>query len=481
MDYTVPALDSEPEPSLDALRQVCYANPDFARRYQGWEVVGQGAFATVVKVSLMGEPVALKILTNLNAEGKARFRSEFASTVRLNSPYLVRTYSAFDNGSIAWIEMEAVDGPNLEDELARRERENQPFSLDEALEIAIAVTTVVAEAHEHGIVHRDIKPANILLPRAGKPVAKLGDFGIARFLDAAKLTATGGFPGTPKWAAPEVFALKPQVGPAADVYSLALCLFALFTTNRYPWVLGEGVSPSAFMAAHLKTRPLRMRFYERGLPEELDDIVARGLEKGPRNRPSAAEVAQTLCEGRRRWAPPPAPSAERRLTPSASRRRSLGFAALGVGAVVCVLLLDVAFRGGGVPEPTAPANAVFPDANSPVSIMPPATQVRHQDLSSPAPGEPPAPADAAISVSLRGAFIRIKNGHRPVSDVEIVVLGAGGQRHVYRLPVGLAALESSEIALDAFTPTLVAGAAREAQVTTLEAGERRQRRTVLGE
>jgi len=62
--------DTKPE-ATDPLRLLCYANPEFARRYQGWEVIGRGAFATVVKVSMMGEPVAVKVFTNLNDDGKA--------------------------------------------------------------------------------------------------------------------------------------------------------------------------------------------------------------------------------------------------------------------------------------------------------------------------------------------------------------------------------------------------------------------------
>jgi serine/threonine protein kinase len=478
MDDPAPVLDNAREPFVDALQQLCYASHDFARRYEGWEVIGQGAFATVVKVSLMGETVALKILTNLNAEGKARFRSEFASTVRLNSPHLVRTYSAFDNGSIAWIEMEAVDGPNLEDELARRERENQPFSLDEALEIAIAVTAVVAEAHEHGIVHRDIKPANILLPRSRKPVAKLGDFGIARFLDAAKLTATGGFPGTPKWAAPEVFALRPQVGAAADVYSLSLCLFGLFTTNRYPWVVGEDVSPGAFMAAHLKTRPLRMAFYERGLPEEIDDIVARGLEKKPRDRPSAAELARSLRGGRSRWTSVVVVTEERGTAPSGNRR-SLRRAALASACLLCLLLLGVVFRGGALDQTPDPVDSRSDSTGATVPVAPPVTQAageypRSSEYSSESGG-------ADIDVALRGAFIRLQNGGLPVSNVDVVLLDNQGQRHAYRLPAGLAAGETADVALAAFQPTPDATSLREARVTMVEAGVRRERRAVLVE
>jgi hypothetical protein len=460
------------ESSVDALRQLCYATPDFAKRYEGWEVIGRGGFATVVKVSLMGEPVALKIFTNLNEEGRERFRSEFASTVRLNSLHLVRTYSAFDTGSIAWIEMEAVDGPNLEHELARRELENEPFAIEEALEIGIALATVVAEAHEQGIVHRDIKPANVLLPRSKRPVAKLGDFGIARFVDAAKLTATGGFPGTPKWAAPEVFALKPLVGPPADVYSLSLCLFALFTNNRYAWVLGEDVSPGSFMAAHLKSRPVRMKFFERTIPEALDAIVAQGLEKRASGRPTASDIARSLSSYRSDLGVKLTPIESHGATATVTVWRRIR-----VGAVALVGALGLVALAWAIGGPRQAVRVTKAD----VAASPTVSLALNQPLSmvQGSAATETATATVDLRLSVGPTFVRIQNGHEQLSELAIVLVDKNDRHHAYRFPGTLSSLGSAEIALEAFIPAVTTEPLREAQVSAAAQSGRREARILI--
>jgi serine/threonine protein kinase len=458
--------DTEPE-ATDPLRLLCYANPEFARRYEGWEVIGRGAFATVVRVSWMGEPVAIKVFTNLNDDGKARLRSEFASTVRLTSPGVVRTYSAFDNGSIAWIEMEAVDGPNLDDELVRRERENDPFAFEEALQIAIALAGVVAEAHEAGIVHRDIKPANILLPRSRKPLVKLGDFGIARFVDAAKLTATGGFPGTPKWAAPEAFAPRPRTGPPADVYSLCLCLFALFSGNRYPWLLEDDAPPVAFMGVRAKTKPLKVRFFDRTIPEQLEGLIAQGLDRRESRRPTAADVKRLLSTlPARTPIASSLPLSPRRFAAIPPLRAGI-LAAVGIAGTLALgqVLRDAWSRPVAPPqlsEPTAPSLVAGREDPSP-----PAEGAGHRlPLGSRAESKRPQ-----LRVDLHSGFIRITNGADVLSNVTVIVRAsdAAARGHRFRLPGALSPHETVEVAVDVFAPGATGAAFRQVRLTASSA------------
>ena len=119
-----------------------------------------------------------------------RVREEVHAAQSLATEYLVQAYSVFDRAPIAWFEIELVDGPNLDQELHRTATNGHPFSLPEAMEIALAVSRCLWHAHRRGVLHRDVKPANVLLPRSGVPAAKLADFGIARVGNESRATPT---------------------------------------------------------------------------------------------------------------------------------------------------------------------------------------------------------------------------------------------------------------------------------------------------
>src|SRR5665647_2362775 len=106
-----------------------------------------------------------------------------------------------------------------------------------------AIGRQLAEAlvavHDGHVIHRDVKPANVLLVDAAEtpggelspPRVKLADFGIARVIDAARLTLTGLTMGTATYLSPEQ-AAGAAVGPPSDVYSLGLVLLECLSGHK---------------------------------------------------------------------------------------------------------------------------------------------------------------------------------------------------------------------------------------------------------
>ena len=212
----------------------------------------------------------------------------------LATPYLVHTYSLFDRGTIAWFEMEWVDGPNLQQELDRLVGAGERLPLARAYEIALAVSRCVWHAHRHGVLHRDIKPANVLLPSSGRPAAKVSDFGIARLAEVAGSTPPGSITGTPRFASPEALAGE-LVGPPHDVYGLGATLYALFAGGRLPYEVAPRASIASLRRLQLADRPKPLRVLAPGGRPGLGAMWSmEALAPDPMERPAVRRIVLAL-------------------------------------------------------------------------------------------------------------------------------------------------------------------------------------------
>lgn len=337
-DATLAAAADVPpgDDAFDALRTLCCADPVFAARYDGWEELGRGACATVVRTHLRdaGVAVALKVWWRLAHSDRRQLRTEAQVLMRVVDACVVRTFAVFDRGPLAWLELELIDGPTLRDELRARAASGERWPEAEALEIGACLAEGLAAVHAAGFIHRDVKPGNVLLPRDRRPAAKLADFGIARALDATMVLGDA-VPGSPKYMCPEAL-LGQTPGTAGDVYALALTLYQLFSGGLYPFALREGATLAEALECHRRRAPIPLRALGLGLSDEVVDVIQHGLDKNPRHRPTAAEVARVLRAEQTREPGSVGPVARRRR----SRRRALRLllALAGLAALVALWL-----------------------------------------------------------------------------------------------------------------------------------------------
>ncbi|MGW1953875.1 protein kinase domain-containing protein [Streptomyces sp. NPDC001920] len=276
-----------------------------AGRYRLHESIGRGGMGEVWRAydETLARQVAVKLLLPQDSDPTAtsRFRMEAQTAARIDHPNVVgvRDFGEFDNR--LFLVMELVDG----DSLARVLAQSGALPAERVARVAAQAAAGLAAAHREGIVHRDIKPGNLLLDADG--TLKIGDFGIARFLDdpGAALTATGQIVGTSLYLAPER-ALGKQAGPASDVYALGCVLYQLLT-GRPPFQADSAV---AILHQHLDAVPVPPReLGVPGLPPAFENYLLGLLAKEPEHRPGAQQAADWFAGGAWRGRPEPLPDA----------------------------------------------------------------------------------------------------------------------------------------------------------------------------
>ncbi|MDZ7360014.1 MAG: protein kinase [candidate division KSB1 bacterium] len=316
-------------------------------RYRILKKLGQGGMGEVylAEDKELGRKAALKFLPpqySSDPELNARFKREARAAAALNHPNIITIYDVGEYQNRAWIAMEFVDGESLRDLIARQE-----LAISEVIDIAIQICEGLGEAHRAGIIHRDLKPANILLNKKGR--VKIADFGLARRDDATSLSMEGVVMGTPAYMSPEQFQVQgKKLDQRSDIFSLGVVIYEMIT-RRLPFA---GENPNAIFYAIMNEAPEPLARYKARVPEGLQRLVDKALEKDRQTRyRNVEDLLVDLQREKRNLLKPAQPTAtmpappkqhEAPKPPPATpkpRRWLPKFALAGVGVILLALLV----------------------------------------------------------------------------------------------------------------------------------------------
>lgn len=237
--------------------------------------------------------VAIKVLPADVASDKDRmnaFVREAKAASAIDHPNIVHVYEIYQADDINFIAMQYVEGETLGSKI-----NGKPLEINEFLQIGIQIMDAISEAHARGIVHRDLKPANIMISNKG--YVKLLDFGLARIQkipDGSEFSQVqtwtkskpGVVAGTISYMSPEQ-ALGKKIDHRTDIFSMGVIFYEM-ATGQKPFT---GSNPTETIDKIVHGQPESITRFNYNVPQELERIIRKCLEKEPDRRyQSAADV-----------------------------------------------------------------------------------------------------------------------------------------------------------------------------------------------
>ena len=252
-------------------------------RYRKVKEIGKGAFGAAILVTARTDPksqyvIKLVDVSRLKPKERDEAKKEIKLLASFHHPNIVRYRDSFLEHGQLHIVMDFAEGGDLANMLKQQGTRLLPE--EQVLDYFVQLCLAMKHVHDRKVLHRDIKSQNIFLTQNRK-ILKLGDFGIARVLNAtAELAKTAC--GTPYYMSPEICDNKPY-NDKSDVWSMG-CLLYEMATLRCPFDARDmrGLIIKILRGAY---PPLPRQF-----SPELAQLVAKCLARQPSARPSVNEL-----------------------------------------------------------------------------------------------------------------------------------------------------------------------------------------------
>ncbi|MFO0880397.1 MAG: serine/threonine-protein kinase [Gemmataceae bacterium] len=277
-------------------------------QYQLGERLGTGGMGQVYEAEhvLLRRRCALKLIRADQMQDPfalTRFEREVRAMATLThwNTVEVYDYGRSDDGTFYYV-MEYLDGLTLESLVARY----GTLPPGRVIHLLRQVCAALHEAHGIGLLHRDIKPSNIMACRLGgvHDVAKLLDFGLVQQTrpgpEALRLTSQGAILGSPPFMSPEQAVGRQDLDGRTDIYSIGGVAYFLLT-GQPPYVRETAME---MMLAHVYEPLPRPSLLRQGLPDDLEAIITRCMEKKVADRfenIDALDRALAACRDAGHW------------------------------------------------------------------------------------------------------------------------------------------------------------------------------------
>ncbi|MDP4181397.1 MAG: protein kinase, partial [Bacillota bacterium] len=257
-------------------------------KYRITEKIADGGMSTVwLAKDLSGSntfvvKVLKKDVTSNRIEDIIRFRNEATTVSKLNEPAIAKIYEVGEEESIHYIVMEYLNGYSLQEII----NSGRKFTIDESVEIIYRICNALKYIHSSGVLHRDIKPGNLIINEENSRLeVKLIDFGISQVREF-DINDTREIVGTLYYMSPEQSGIINRiVDERSDLYSLGVVFYQLLA---YKLPFG-GENLNTIIHQHIARIPDKLTKLNSNIPEILEKIVSRLLEKEPENRYQSAD------------------------------------------------------------------------------------------------------------------------------------------------------------------------------------------------